>query len=158
MHISPEELVVFYHAVRANDDDRIKQLTHDFIKKYGKEVLSTRSPNPYSNYFFRMENRRWTVVGLCVEDTQATRTVAKDLDVSDCIYFGANGDPVEDLTVEQIATLMPNIKQWYEDGQKKKKQNNPKKKIVKKKVEKNLEPDKRTYITFKTPHLRHNLQ
>ena len=112
MYISPNELVVLYHAVRANDYDRVMQLTKSFTAKYGgEEVLSTRSPNPYSNYFFRIED----VVGLCVEDTSATRTKAKDLDVSDYIYFGANSDPVEDLTVKQIATLMPNIKQWYGD-------------------------------------------
>ena len=112
MYIFPEELVVFYHAVRANDDDRVMQLTKSFTAKYGgEEVLSTRSPNPYSNYFFRIKD----VVGLCVEDTPATRTAAKALDLCDYIYFGRNGDPVEDLTVKQIATLMPNIKQWYGD-------------------------------------------
>ena len=109
MSISPEELVVFYHAVRAKDDDHVKQLTSYFTQKYGGEVLSTRSPNPYSNYFFRIDD----VVGLCVEDTRTTRTLANDLDVSNYIYFGANGDPVEDLTVTQIATLMPNVKRWY---------------------------------------------
>ena len=111
MSISPEELVVFYHAVRSNDDDHVKQLTSHFTQKYGEEVLSTRSPNPYSNYLFRIDD----VVGLCVEDTRTTRTLANDLDVSNHIYFGANGDPVEDLTVTQIARLMPNIKQWYGD-------------------------------------------
>ena len=44
-----------------------------------------------------------------------TRKTAAEHDISDHIYFGANGDPVEELTVEQISTLMPTIKRWYGD-------------------------------------------
>lgn len=112
MYISPQELIVLCHAIKAKDGHRVMELTEGFITKYGgEEVLRSRSPNPYSNYFFRVED----VVGLCVEDTSVTRTVAKQLDVSDHIYFGENGDPVEYLTLKQITTLMPDIKQWYGD-------------------------------------------
>ena len=105
MYISPSELIILYRAVKAYDIACVKALTENFITKYGNQVLQMRSPNPYSNYFFRIDD----VVGLCVEDTQDTRKTARDHGVSDHIYFGRNSDPVEELTLEQLSTLMLNV-------------------------------------------------
>ena len=115
MYISPEELIIFYHAIRSKYVDRVEQLTEQFTTKYGgQKVLKTRPPNPYSNYFFCIDD----VVGLCVEDTLMTRKAAAEYDISDHIYFGPNSDPLsveQILTVEQVSTLMPDIRQWYGD-------------------------------------------
>lgn len=110
MTILPQELIELYHAVKTKDSDRVNQLTQCLTEKYGGDkVLHSPPPNPYTNYFFRIED----VVGLCVEDTQVTRKAAKELKVVDHIYFGSNGDPVENLTVQELTTLMPNIERWY---------------------------------------------
>ena len=117
MYIAPQDLVIIYSALIKNDDDRVQQLftmirTANEIFSY--DITTCEPPNPYSNYFFRIND----VVGLCVEDTPTTRSRAQQLDISDHIYFGDNCDPVECLTLEQVHTLMPNVKKWYGETEK----------------------------------------
>ena len=91
MNILPQELIELYRAVKTKDGDHVNQLTQCLTEKYGGgKVLHSPPPDPYTNYFFRIED----VVGLCVEDTQLTRRAASELKVVDHIYFGSNCDPV----------------------------------------------------------------
>lgn len=108
MYVSPDNLIVLYHALKNNDAARIQHLMSQF--EADEETCSTPDrSNLYSNYFFRINEE----VGLCVEDTSATRITAQKFDIADNIYFGDNCDPVELLTVQQVYTLMPYIKKWY---------------------------------------------
>ena len=110
MYIAPLDLVVLYSAFRNNDDHRVQELFAMVRAANNAHFLTTcEPPNPYSNYFFRIND----VVGLCVEDTSTTKSMAEQLGISDTIYFGCNEDPVELLTLEQVHTLMPNVKTWY---------------------------------------------
>ena len=117
MYVAPQDLVVIYSALRKNDGDRVQQLftmIRAATEPFSYDITTCEPPNPYSNYFFRIND----VVGLCVEDTQTTRDTAHQLGISDYIYFGSNEDPVELLTLEQVHASMPNVKKWYGECEK----------------------------------------
>ena len=90
-------------ALIHRDDELYLKLNDEYLH------LETKTHSPYYNYFFSYPNSEGvSIIGLCLPDDSFLRETAKNLNLTNYIWFGANSDPVMLLDPGTFAEILQN--------------------------------------------------
>lgn len=115
MTASPEALVLFFDAVMIDDDALLRCLFRKsplMAKKVSQlsseeiEVLSPAALMTNHFYTYPTSDGKKVNFGLVLVETATAKVLARECNLCDFIYWGANTDPVKLATVVDIAEAL----------------------------------------------------